>query len=141
MLPESYANIQFFKVPPEDIEGKQKSKCFSLFFTLLLFKSFSYQFSAVLKWRKAHKDFLALKGPKSDSLRATNRLVNDFTAFRINGNSIADVQGGGPKVQVLSYFNDFVGTKMILLSKNEDSTYMSHTIRELYFQNIKFCVK
>ena len=83
---------------PEDNEGKQKSKCFSLSFPRLLSKSFSHRFSAVLKWRKAHKDFLALKGPKSDSLGATNRLVNDFTAFPINGNSIADVQGGGPKV-------------------------------------------
>ena len=51
----------------------------------------------MLKWRKAHKDFLALKGPKSGTLRAINRLVNDFTAFPINGNSIADVEGVGPK--------------------------------------------
>ena len=82
---------------PEDNEGKQKTKCFCLSFPRLLFKSFSYRFSAVLKWRKAHKDFLALKGPKSGTLRAINRLVNDFTAFPINGNSIADVEGVGPK--------------------------------------------
>ena len=93
------------------------------------------------KWRKAHKDFPILKGPKSDSLRAKNRLVNDYTAFPINDNAIADVQGEGPKVEVLSYFNHFVGIKMILLSKNEDSTYMSHTIRELYFQKYNFGMK
>ena len=104
---------------------------------LSLSKVFSHWFSAVSKWRKAHKDFLALKGSKSDSLRASNRLVNDFTAFPINGNAIADVQGGGPKVHILSYFNDFIGTKMTFPSKNKGSTYMSHTIRELHFQKYK----
>ena len=39
------------------------------------------------------------------------------------------------------FFNDFVGTKMILFSKNEDSTYMSHAIGELYFQKYNFFVK
>ena len=106
----------------EDNEGKQK--CFSLSFPRLLFKKILLLFSVVPKWRKAHKDFPILKGPKSDNLRAKNRLVNDYTVFPINDNAIADVQGEGPKVEVLSYFNDFVGTKMILLSKNEDSTYM-----------------
>ena len=119
----------------EDNEGKQK--CFSLSFPRLLFKKFALLFSVVPKWRKAHKDFPILKGPKSDNLRAKNRLVNDYTAFPINDNAIADVQGEGPKVEVLSYFNHFAGIKMILLSKNEDSTYMSHTIRELYFQKYK----
>ena len=39
------------------------------------------------------------------------------------------------------FFNDFVGTKMILFSKNEDSTYMSHAIGELYFQKYNSFVK
>ena len=39
------------------------------------------------------------------------------------------------------FFNDFVGTKIILFSKNEDSTYMSHAIGELYFQKYNFFVK
>ena len=140
MLPESYANIQFFKVPPEDIEGKQKSKCFSLFFTLLLFKSFSHRFSAVLKWRKAHKDFPILKGPKSDNLRAKNRLVNDYTAFPINDNAIADVQGEGPKVEVLSYFNHFAGIKIFF--QRMRTPHICHILLGSYiFKNIKFGVK
>ena len=93
----------------EDNEGKQK--CFSLSFPRLLFKKFSLLLSVVPKWRKAHKDFPILKGPKSDSLRAKNRLVNDYTAFPINDNAIADVQGEGPKVEVLSYLYHFAGIK------------------------------